>query len=68
MKDFGDWLLEQGKKKPEPYELPEGVWLGPRGQYRTTCCACERDVDMLCDLADYEPNAYYCGGGPLCCP
>ncbi|WP_423459938.1 hypothetical protein [Ottowia sp. VDI28] len=48
--------------------LPEGVTEGPDGTYEAKCRACGERYEILCDLADFDPDYSYCGGSPRCLP
>lgn len=71
MKDFGQWFSEQAPQQApqDDDDLPEGVWERD-GKYLATCCACERDTEILCDIREIPATDYrhYCGGSPRCCP
>ena len=71
MKDFGRWFADFELPSPAPaeVELPHDVQdTATPGRYKVKCCTCERWVEMLCELAEHEPGAYYCGGSDRCCP
>ncbi len=67
MKDFGRWFADQ---KPPEEMLPDGVWENGAGEYFATCCCCERDTEIYCDISEIPETGYrhYCGGSQYCCP
>lgn len=73
--DFDRWLnksaadarAEINSINDSELELPDGLWKD-EGTYYTNCCCCDRVVEMVYDLADYEPGQYYGNCGPRCIP
>ncbi|CAJ0710586.1 hypothetical protein ACPCHQ_11865 [Ralstonia thomasii] len=74
MKDFGQWLADQGKKTAEKshIELFEeaGVIRGDKSVgYEAKCVKCDQWRELYCNPSEIdETYEHYCGGSPHCCP